>query len=279
MSSESKNPIGRLSYLDQTFGLKGRNAIVTGGGGTLCTAMARGFARAGAGVALWGRGRETLDAARRSIEEAVEGARVQTVVADLTREEQIQRALSETLAEFGTFDILLNGVGGSSVRRPFIELDRDDFNAVMELNLLAGCLLPTKHVARYWIEAKIKGAIINMASMGAFLPLSGGWAYSAAKAAVVNQTKAHAREFAPHGIRVNAIAPGFFLGKQNRRLLVNEDGTPTERGKSVLAHTPMGRFGDAGELAGTAVFLVSDAAGFVSGVTVPVDGAFLCSGI
>jgi NAD(P)-dependent dehydrogenase (short-subunit alcohol dehydrogenase family) len=129
------------------------------------------------------------------------------------------------------------------------------------------------------MEEKIPGAVINIASMGSYIPLSGGWAYSAAKAAVMNQTVAHARELAPHGIRVNAIAPGFFLGKQNRRLLVNEDGTPTPRGQSVLAHTPMGRFGDAADLVGAVVFLASEASSFVTGVTIPVDGGFLTHGI
>ena len=150
------------------------------------------------------------------------------------------------MARFGRVDILLNGVGGSSIRRPLVEVDAREFAAVVELNLLAGCILPTKQVAQYWIEQGIRGAIINIASMGSYRPLSGGWAYSAAKAAVMNQTVAHARELAPHGIRVNALAPGFFLGKQNRRLLVAEDGTPTARGQAVLAHTPLGRFGRPG---------------------------------
>ena len=112
-------------------------------------------------------------------------------------------------------------------------------------------------MAQYWIEQRIRGAIINIASMGSYRPLSGGWAYSAAKAAVINQTVAHARELAPHGIRVNALAPGFFLGKQNRRLLMAEDGTPTARGQAVLAHTPLGRFGDPDELIAAAVFLAN----------------------
>ena len=267
-------------FLAAHFGLAGKTAVVTGGGGTLCGAMAKGFALAGANVILWGRGQASMDETVRMIAAAGgESTRVATVVADLADEAQIVAALQASVARFGRVDILLNGVGGSSVRRPLVELDQQDFRSVVELNLLAGCLLPTKHVAAYWIRQGIRGAVINMASMGSYIPLSGGWAYSAAKAAVVNQTMAHARELAPHGIRVNALAPGFFLGKQNRRLLVQEDGTPTARGHAVLDHTPLGRFGNPDDLVGAAVFLASDGAAFVSGVTLPVDGAFLCHGI
>lgn len=262
-----------------SFCLTGKGVVVTGGGGTLCGAIACGFAQAGAHVALWGRGRPSLYANARMLETGSHGGRVVVVVADLTDEGQIESALRETTTAFGRIDVLLNGVGGSSVRRPLVELDREDFESVVRLNLLAGCVLPTKRLARYWIEQKLNGAVINIASMGSYIPLSGGWAYSAAKAAVMNQTVAHARELAPHGIRVNAIAPGFFLGKQNRRLLVNEDGSPTPRGQSVLAHTPMGRFGDPADLVGAALFLASDASSFVTGVTIPVDGGFLTHGI
>lgn len=279
MAVEESAP-SSTEFLARTFGLAGKSAIITGGGGTLCGALAKGFALAGANVVLWGRGQASLDATARMIEAAMGGpARVATVVADLTEEDQVEAALAETIAKCGRVEILLNGVGGSSVRRPLVEVDRREFSSVVELNLLAGCILPTKHLAKYWVRSGIAGTVINIASMGSFIPLSGGWAYSAAKAAVVNQTMAHARELAPHGIRVNAIAPGFFLGKQNRRLLQNEDGTPTARGQAVLAHTPMGRFGNPDDLIAAAVFLASDGASFVSGITLPVDGAFLCHGI
>ncbi len=265
--------------LAKSFSLAGKVAVVTGGGGTLCGAIACGLAQAGATVVLWGRGRPSLEETVRMIGASAGAGRTAVAVADLTDEAQIASALRESVSAFGRVDILLNGVGGSSIRRPLVELDREDFESVVRLNLLAGCILPTKHVAKYWIEKGIRGAIINIASMGSYIPLSGGWAYSAAKAAVMNQTVAHARELAPHGIRVNAIAPGFFLGKQNRRLLTNEDGSPTPRGQAVLAHTPMGRFGDPADLVGAVVFLTSEASSFVTGVTVPVDGGFLCHGI
>jgi NAD(P)-dependent dehydrogenase (short-subunit alcohol dehydrogenase family) len=280
MTEHQSSEPAQDSFLAKAFGLAGKTAVVTGGGGTLCGAMAKGFALAGANVVLWGRGQTSLDETVRRIAAAGAGpARVATVVVDLADESQIAAALRTSVTRFGRVDILLNGVGGSSIRRPLVEVDAREFAAVLELNLLAGCILPTKQVAQYWIEQRIRGAIINIASMGSYRPLSGGWAYSAAKAAVMNQTVAHARELAPHGIRVNALAPGFFLGKQNRRLLMAEDGTPTARGQAVLAHTPLGRFGDPDELIAAAVFLASDGAGFVSGVTLPVDGAFLCHGI
>ena len=264
-------------FLGKMFSLGGKTAVVTGGGGTLCGAIAKGFVQAGANVVLWGRTQSSLDATVGMIEAAgYDKKRTATVVADLTDEEQIERALRQSREIFARLDILLNGAGGSSVRRPFVEVDKQEFDSVVQLNLMAGCVLPTKHMARYWIEAKIPGVVINIASMTSFLPLSGAWAYAAAKAAVVNQTMGLARELAPHGIRVNAVAPGFFLGKQNRRLLVNEDGTPTPRGQAVLAHTPMGRFGNPEEVVGATVFLASEGAGFVSGITLPVDGAFLC---
>ena len=276
-TDETGGSVGR--GLAESFSLAGKTVIVTGGGGALCGAIACGLAQAGANIALWGRGRASLDETAKMIAASPGAGRAATILADLTDERQIESALRESVSEFGRVDILLNGVGGSSIRRPLVELDREDFESVVRLNLLAGCVLPTKHLARHWIEKKTGGAIINIASMGSYIPLSGGWAYSAAKAAVMNQTVAHARELAPHGIRVNAIAPGFFLGKQNRRLLINEDGSPTPRGQSVLAHTPMGRFGSPADLVGAAVFLASEASSFITGITVPVDGGFLTHGI
>jgi NAD(P)-dependent dehydrogenase (short-subunit alcohol dehydrogenase family) len=139
--------------------------------------------------------------------------------------------------------------------------------------------MPTKHVGKYFIDNKVEGVIINIASMAGFNPLSGVWAYSAAKAAVMNQTMAHAKEFAQYGIRVNAIAPGFFIADQNRKLLLNDDGSPTQRGKDVLAHTPAGRFGVPQDLTATAVFLAAAGSSFISGITLPVDGAYLCHNI
>jgi NAD(P)-dependent dehydrogenase (short-subunit alcohol dehydrogenase family) len=151
------------------------------------------------------------------------------------------------------------------------------FEDVLRLNLLAGLVVPTKVVCKRWIERGSHGSVINLASMGSYVPLSGVWAYNAAKAGVLNLTMATAKELAPNGIRVNAIAPGFFIGKQNRALLLDEaTGGLTARGQSVVARTPMGRFGEPAELAGAVLFLASGkASGFVTGACIPVDGGFL----
>jgi NAD(P)-dependent dehydrogenase (short-subunit alcohol dehydrogenase family) len=142
-------------------------------------------------------------------------------------------------------------------------------------------MVPTKIIGAYWIEHEVPGCIVNLTSMASYNPLSGVWAYDAAKSATLNLTMASANEFARHNIRVNAIAPGFFLGKQNKHLLVDQEtGDYTERGKAVLAHTPYGRFGDVSELAGATLFLASNrAAGFVTGVSIPVDGGYLIHNI
>jgi len=156
------------------------------------------------------------------------------------------------------------------------------FNEVIHMNLLAGLVIPTKYIAAYWIKKNIKGTIINLTSMGSYVPLSGVWAYDAAKAATLNLTMATAKEFAPYGIRVNAIAPGFFIGHQNKALLIKDEATGelTDRGKAVIAHTPFGRFGKHEELAGATIFLMSDAAsGFITGVSLPVDGGYLVQNI
>lgn len=151
----------------------------------------------------------------------------------------------------------------------------------MELNLVAGLLVPTKVITTWWIKKDMPGSIINLSSMASYTPLSGVWAYDAAKAGVLNLTMASAKEFAPYKIRVNGIAPGFFLGRQNRALLVDQaSGELTERGKAIIERTPYGRFGEVQELAGAALFLASNkASGFVTGVTIPVDGGFLADNI
>ena len=269
-----------MSYMEDKFGLRGKTAIITGGGGTLCSAIAEGYANARANIILWDVRKEAMETKAQIIaRNCGDSSRVACVEVDLTKEDSIVKALAESVGKFGKVDILLNGAGGNRGKGPLVEVNEKDFEFVLKLNLLAGCILPTKHVAKYWLDNNIKGAIINIASMAGFNPLSGVWAYSAAKAAVMNQTMAHAKEFAPYGIRVNAIAPGFFIADQNRRLLLNEDGTETQRGKDVLAHTPMGRFGDPQDLIAAAIFLACEGSGFVSGVTLPVDGAYLCHNI
>lgn len=269
-----------MSYLDEKYGLSGKTAIITGGGGTLCSAIAEGFARAGANIILWDINQANMNAKSEVIAKACgDKSKVSAVEVNLMDENSIAQALEKSIKIYGSVDILLNGAGGNRGKGPLVDVKADDFEFVLKLNLLGGCVLPTKHVAKYWIDSDIKGNIINIASMAGFNPLSGVWAYSAAKAAVMNQTMGHAKELAKYGIRVNAIAPGFFVADQNRKLLLNDDGTPTERGKSVLAKTPMGDFGLPEYLTGATIFLASQASQFVTGVTLPIDGGYLCDNI
>jgi NAD(P)-dependent dehydrogenase (short-subunit alcohol dehydrogenase family) len=269
-----------MSNLEEKFGLSGRTAVITGGGGTLCGAMAKGLACAGANVMLWDIREDAMQAKAAEIAEACgDAAKAAYVKVNLMDEESIVAGIKASAARFGQFDILINGAGGNRGKAPLIETKVEDIEFVLKLNLLAGCMLPTKHVGKYWTDSGIKGVIINIASMAGYNPLSGVWAYSAAKAAVMNQTMAYAKEFAAAGIRVNAIAPGFFIADQNRRLLLNEDGSMTQRGKDVIAHTPMGRFGEPEDLIAATIFLAADGSGFVSGITLPVDGAYLCQNI
>jgi NAD(P)-dependent dehydrogenase (short-subunit alcohol dehydrogenase family) len=271
-----------MSYLDEMFGLGGKTAVVSGGAGVIGTVMSGALLRAGAKVMIWSRSRESIDGALEKLKPVSDNAdRLTGMQVDAGVEAEVEQALQETASSFGDPDILINGVGGNIGKYPLIEQDMELFEKVLHMNLVAGLMIPTKIFGKYWIENEIKGSIINLTSMASYNPLSGVWAYDAAKSATLNLTMAAANEFAAHGIRVNAIAPGFFLGKQNRALLVDQDtGEYTERGKAVIAHTPYGRFGDVKELAGATVFLASDAAaGFITGVSIPVDGGYLIHNI
>jgi len=273
-----------MSYLDEMFSLKGRVAVVTGGAGGLPADLAVGLAKAGAAVCLWGRGTNhpMAKAAESVAAEAGTGAgRVAAVTVDTGRREACEAALAETEALLGAPDLLVNGVGGNKGKSAFVELDEAVFAEVLSLNLLAGLVTPTRAFARYWIAKGIKGDVINMSSMTSYKALSGVWAYDASKAGVLNLTEGLAKELAPSGIRVNGLAPGFFIGNQNRALLIDEKtGELTARGRSILSRTPYGRFGEKSELRGALLFLASRAAsGFVTGVTIPVDGGYLVDNI
>ena len=271
-----------MEYLDHMFALKGKVAVITGGGGVLAGALSEALLSAGASLSLWGRGRRSLDAAVKRLASHTRGDdNLHTAVVDTADEHAVVQALSLTEQKLGMPHILINGVGGSRGKSNLVDVDVKLFEEVLRLNLRAGLLVPTKAFASRWIETSFKGTIINIASMSSYIPLSGVWAYDAAKAGVLNLTMGCAKEFASHGIRVNAIAPGFFLGKQNRALLVDEETEElTERGRAVIEHTPMGRFGKALELAGAVLFLASSSAsGFVTGVTIPVDGGYLVHNI
>lgn len=271
-----------MSYLDELFGLHGKTAVVAGGAGAIGTVMSEALLQAGARVVIWSRSQESIDKALERMKGVADSDdRVTGMQLDTGSEEQVSKGLEAAASLFGDPDILINGVGGNIGKAPLVEQDMELFDKVLHMNLRAGLMIPTKVFGAYWIQNKVKGCIINLTSMASYNPLSGVWAYDAAKSATLNLTMASANEFAKYGIRVNAIAPGFFLGKQNKHLLIDKDtGEYTDRGKAVLAHTPYGRFGEVMELAGATVFLASDkAAGFITGVSVPVDGGYLVHNI
>lgn len=271
-----------MTYLDEMFGLVGRTAIVAGGAGAIGSAMSETLLKAGAKVVVWSRSDDSLRNVRAKLMQVSNGKDcIFTHRVDTASEQQVVEAFEQCIKEVGEAEILINAVGGNMGKSDFIETDLDLFTKIIELNLMAGLMVPTKVVASHWIKNRIKGTIINLASMTSYNPLSGVWAYDAAKAAVLNLTKATANEFAVHRIRVNAIAPGFFLGKQNRSLMVNQEtGEFTARGRAIIERTPWGRLGDISELAGVTLFLASaKASGFATGICIPVDGGYLAHNI
>jgi NAD(P)-dependent dehydrogenase (short-subunit alcohol dehydrogenase family) len=267
-----------MNYLEQMFGMQGRTVAITGGGGVIARAMGDALLRAGANVSLWDIHGGCMEEAKEALDETTgQGGRIYCCVVDALSEKSVSDAVTQTVKDAGGLDVLINTAGGNRGKTSFLETDMAQFELVLKLNLVAGLMVPTKIVAGYWVKNGVKGSIINMASMGSYVPLSGVWGYDAAKAGVLNLTMATAKEFAPHGIRVNALAPGFFLGKQNKALLVDEaTGKLTARGEEVVKRTPFGRFGATEELCGAVMYLSSNAAsGFVTGTCLPVDGGFL----
>lgn len=272
-----------MSFIEDLFGLEGKTVVITGGGGGIPGNLAIAFAKAGAKVVLWGRGtNHPMEAAAAQIRDAAGTGTVVAVTVDTGSKEACEAAILESERLAGAPpDILVNGVGGNRGKTPFVDVDEKLFREILDLNLMAGLVTPTRAFARYWIARGIKGNVINMTSMTSYKGLSGTWAYNAAKAGLLNLNEALAKELAPHGIRVNAIAPGFFVGNQNRALLIDEKtGDLTARGKSIVSRTPFGRFGKFEELWGATLFLASDSAsGFVTGVSIPVDGGYLTDNI
>ena len=261
------------------FDLSGEIAAVIGATGALGGALAEGLAEAGATVAVLGRSRERGEACVRRIVEL--GGHARFVPVDATDASSVAAAHREVAEALGPPSVLVNAAGGNDPKvtvtegRPVESIKADDWRTAFDLNLVGGALLPCQEFGPA-MARRGKGSIINIASVSAHLPLSRVVAYSAAKAAVLSLTQFLAREWAPRGVRVNSITPGFFPAEQNRALLFNPDGTPTPRAKSIFGHTPMGRFGDPRELIGSAVFLASSrASGFVTGADLRVDGGFL----
>lgn len=268
--------------------LSGKVAVVTGAGGVLCGAFSKTLARAGAKVALL----DLNDAAAEAIAEEIraEGGIAKAYKCNVLDKAICYEVADKVAEELGACDILVNGAGGNNPRattdkeyfelgdidadtKSFFDLDADGVGFVFNLNFL-GTLIPTQAFARQ-MTGKEGCNIINISSMNAFCPLTKIPAYSGAKAAISNFTQWLAVHFSRVGIRVNAIAPGFFSTKQNAALLFNPDGTPTARTGKILAATPMGRFGESSELDGALLFLLNnDAASFITGVVLPVDGGF-----
>ncbi|HVF39318.1 MAG TPA: SDR family oxidoreductase [Gemmatimonadaceae bacterium] len=260
------------------FDLTGRVAVITGGYGVLGGSMADALADAGAKIVILGRRRE--EGTRKASQLEDRGVEALMVEADVLDTEQLRRARDEILNAWKSVDILVNAAGGNVARSrtdtvPVFEVPHDAFDEVLALNL-HGTVNPTLVFGEAMSRQK-RGVVINISSMAASRAMSGVPGYSIAKAGVENFTRWMAMEMARKygdGIRVNAIAPGFFITAQNRSVLLNPDGTPTPRAKAVIAQTPMGRFGNSGELAGAVQWLASDAASFVTGAVIPVDGGF-----
>ncbi len=258
--------------------LTDRVAVVTGGYGVLGGSIAGALAEAGAKVAILGRNRKAAEEKAGALRGS--GANVTTLIADVLDEDELKRARDAFLDLWGRVDILVNAAGGNVARartdnKPVFDLPLDAFDEVVRLNL-HGTVYPTL-VFGEAMAAQKKGSIVNISSMAATQALSGVLGYSVAKAGIDNFTRWMAVDLARRfgeGIRVNAIAPGFFIAKQNRAVLLNADGSFTERAKTIIAKTPMGRFGEPSELNGTVVWLCSDAASFVTGTVIPIDGGF-----
>lgn len=271
--------------------LKDKVAVITGGGGILCSVMAKAMAKAGAKVAILDLRAEAAEQVAAEI--VADGGQAVGLAANVLELDSLKKAEAEITAKLGHCDILVNGAGGNNPKgttskeylskedllakvegvTTFFDLDPAGVGFVFNLNFL-GTLLPTQVFCKHMAENN-GGNVINISSMNAFCPLTKIPAYSGAKAAISNFTQWLAVHFSKVNIRVNAIAPGFFLTNQNRTLLTNPDGSLTPRGNTILSHTPMGKFGQPEDLVGALLFLLDDeAAGFINGVVLPIDGGF-----
>jgi len=272
-----------LAELTKTYDFTGKTVFVTGGTGVLCSVMARALVACGGNVAILARNPDK----GASVAASMSGpGQVVIVAGDVLEKETVERAVEEVTSRFGKIDGLINGAGGNNPQattRPdlsFFDLPMERLRQVLDLNLL-GTIVATQVVSKV-MTTQGDGVILNISSMSATRPLTRVIAYSAAKSGIDNFTRwlaVHlAREYSPR-IRVNAIAPGFFVTEQNRDLLIDAGtGKLTARGESIIAHTPIGRFGDPEDLVGAALWLLSPASAFVTGIVVPIDGGFSAFG-
>ncbi len=268
-----------MNALNDLFSLEGQVAVVTGGTGVLGGVMARGLARAGAKIGVLGRRRAQAEDAAQAIEAA--GGAALALPADVLDRAQLEAARDAVVEQWGRLDVLVNAAGGNMPAatldpgRSFFDLPVEGMAPVIALNL-QGTLLPSQVFGEAMARAG-RGCIVNISSMAALRAMTRVVGYGVAKAAVENATRWLAVELARSfgtRLRVNAIAPGFFVGEQNRALLLNADGSLTPRGQTIIDHTPAGRFGEPAELVSTLVWLCGPGASFVNGVVVPVDGGF-----
>ena len=266
------------THSSAAFDIRGRVAAITGGYGVLGSAIGRGLARAGARVAIVGR--RSVAAQREAGVITHEGGEAMALVADVLDHEQVRSAAEQLIRDWGRIDVLVNAAGGNVARArsdttSVFDIPLDAFDEVLRLNL-HGTVIPSMVIGERMAKQRT-GSIINISSMAAMQALSGVMGYSIAKAGIDNFTRWLAVDIARRhgdGIRVNAIAPGFFVTTQNRAVMLNDDGSYTERAKAVLRQTPMGRLGRPEELLGAVHWLCSDAASFVTGTVIAVDGGF-----
>ena len=265
--------------MKELFDIRDKVIVVTGAAGVLAGGTAEYLLKQGAVVVFLDLNRQRLDEALEKAKEI--SGKVFGYVCNVLDQDQVKAVYEKIMAEFGRVDVLINGAGGNmpgatiAPDQDVCDLNMADYDKVLSLNL-KGTVLPTTVFSQAFAKQK-KGCIVNFSSMTASLAITRVLGYSNAKSAVENFTRWMASELAlkhGDGIRVNAIAPGFFIGNQNRKLLVNEDGSYTERGSKVIENTPFRRFGRAEEVFGTIHYLISDAASFVTGTVVPVDGGF-----
>lgn len=267
------------SFLEDEFSLKGKTAVIIGGAGVLGFSIAKGLGKAGAKIAIASQKNYNI-AAKDLLSEGIEAKGYQVNVME---KEEVLKCSEKILTDFKEVSILVNCVGGNlkeattSSELSFFDLSCSDIEKVVSLNLFGGAILPSQMFGRHMIKNKNGGSIINISSMNSFRPLTRIPGYSSAKAAVSNFTQWLAVHFAQEynkNIRVNAIAPGFFLTRQNKYLLLDEKENLTERGHTIISHTPMGRFGEPDDLVGICIFLASDSSIFVTGTVIPIDGGF-----